>query len=372
MIPIFKPSYGKEELAGVKEVFESGWIGMGPKTEEFEQAFAEYVGAKHAIAVNSGTAALHLALAASGIGPGDEVIVPTMTFVSTAHAVVYVGAKPVFCDIDADTLNISPIRCLKEMTARTAAVIPVHYGGHPCRMAAISLSHKRIVIEDAAHACGAEYDNLKIGSGLLRTSATCFSFHAVKNLAMGDGGMISTQDGELAAKLRRLRWCGIDKDTWRRTEDGKGYGWGYQVAELGYKCHMNDIAAAIGLVQLRKLDAANEKRRRLHIRYGEALNQLSWLEIPVVKSYARPSYHNYVIKTDHRDALHLFLRERGISTGVHYIPLHLQPYYYDPAVRLPVAERVWKRLLTLPLYPDLSIAEQDLVIEAIHDFGSTL
>jgi perosamine synthetase len=238
-------------------------------------------------------------------------------------------------------------------------------------MAAISLFHRRCVVEDAAHACGAEYDGLKVGVCTLSRMA-CFSFHAVKNLATGDGGMITTDDDKLDAKLRRLRWCGIDKDTWARTGTGRGYGWAYQVKELGYKCHMNDITAAIGLAQLHKLDAANEKRRWLHVRYGEALRSLQWLEIPVVKWYARPSYHNYVIKTDHRDALHLFLRERGISTGVHYIPLHLQPYYYDPAVRLPVAERQWKRLLTLPLYPDLSIEDQDRIIEAIHDFGRRL
>jgi len=370
MIPVFKPSYGPEELAAVKEVFDSGWIGLGPKTEELEGAFAEYVGAKHAIAVNSGTAALHLALVALGVGPGDEVIVPTMTFVSTAHAVTYTGAKPVFCDVAEDTLNIN-WGSLPKMRAQ--AIIAVHYGGHPCDMAGVwaaGLDHGAFVVEDAAHACGAIYRHQRIGGTV--SDLTCFSFHAVKNLATGDGGMITTPYDEVAKKLRRLRWCGIDKDTWRRTENGKGYGWEYRIDELGYKAHMNDITAAIGLAQLKKLDYANESRRLLYLRYANWLSDLDWLEIPTVKSYAKPSYHNYVIKTDYRDALHVFLRERGISTGVHYIPLHLQPYYYDPAVRLPVAERVWERLLTLPLYPDLSLADQDRVIEAIHDFGRTI
>lgn len=370
MINVFKPSYNEVEVQAVRQVFESGWIGLGPRTEEFEQKFAEYVGAKHAVAMNSATAALHLSLLALGIGPGDEVLVPTMTFVSTAHAVTYCGAKPVFVDARPDTLNASCIGLIDRQSEKTKAIIPVHYGGHTCPMDWIlewAEEYGFVVIEDAAHACGSEHRGQKIGG--LASNATCFSFHAVKNLATGDGGMVTTNDGELAEKLRRLRWCGIDKTTWDRTIQGQRYGWEYEVAELGFKCHMNDIQAAIGLVQLGKLEAANARRREIAGFYGDVLENERWIEIPVEYPYTRSAWHNYVIKTDDRDALHVYLKERGIATGVHYKPIHLQPFYYDEDVSLPVAESVWKRLLTLPLYPDLDILNVVYITNQIKRFG---
>lgn len=370
MIPVFRPSFGHEELEALREPFETGWIGMGPKTEQFEEEFARYVGADHAVAVNSGTAALHLALLASGIGPGDEVLVPTISFISTAHAVSYCGAKPVFVDVWPDTLNISLVDMMARMTDQTRAVIPVHYGGHTCKMIFIqrwAMNHGLKVIEDAAHACGSKYRGSRIGG--LRSEATCFSFHAVKNLATGDGGMITTDDEGLARHLRRLRWCGIDKSTWDRTARAQTYGWQYEVAEVGYKCHMNDIAAAIGLVQLGKLDAANAKRRRIVARYNEAFEGLDWITRPVEGEHVESSCHNYVIKTDHRDDLHVYLKEHGVATGVHYMPLHLQPCYYDRRVELPVAEAVWARLLSLPIYPDLTDEEQEQIIRRVIEFG---
>jgi perosamine synthetase len=379
MIQVFKPSLGEEELEGLREIFKSGWIGLGPKTTEFEEKFAAYVGAKYAVGVNSATAALHLACAGLGIGPGDEVLIPTMTFVSTAHAPAYCGAKPVFVDIEADTLNISLEDIHRRITPRTKAIIPVHYGGHACQMEEIwqiAEEHGLFIIEDAAHACGSSYKGKRIG-GLERSDVTTFSFHAVKNLATGDGGMMTTNRIEVVRALKQLRWVGIDKSTWDRTEEatmelGSGirryasYGWYYEVHELGYKYHMNDITAVIGLAQLAKLEKANARRREITELYNRAFDSVEWIECPVEKEYTHSAMHNYVIKTPYRDKLNLYLKDKGIATGVHYTPIHLQPYYRKQAkVTLPVAEKVWTQLLTLPLYPGLMDHEVEYVIESI-------
>lgn len=377
IIPVFKPSYTRAEIEAVTEVMGSGWIGLGPKTAEFESCFTQYVGAGHAVALNSGTAALHLSLLALGIGPGDEVLVPTITFVSTAHAVGYCGATPVFCDVEPDTLNLNPADAETRITERTKAIMPVHYGGHPCDMDTIRTladQHGLLVIEDAAHACGSLYKGRHVGA--LGSDATCFSFHAVKNLATADGGMVTTDRLEIAQSLLRLRWCGIDKSTWQRAGETdvkrqySQYTWYYEIHDLGYKYHMNDIAAAIGLVQLGRLDAMNQRRREIASAYTERLSRLDWVTCPVEKEYAHSGQHNYVIKTKHRDALNLYLRKHGISTGVHYIPIHLQPYYRQRSqVILPAAEKVWKDLLTLPVYPNMTDQQVQTVIGQILEFG---
>lgn len=379
LIPVFRPNYGAEEIKAVTEVLKSGWIGMGPKTAEFEQRFAAHVGAKYAVALNSATAALHLSLLAAGIGPGDEVIVPALTFVSTAHAVLYVGAKPVFADVEPDTLCLSPQDVARKITAKTKAVIPVHYGGHPCdleELKRITASKKIVIIEDAAHACGSAYHGRKIGS---LSPFTCFSFHAVKNLATGDGGMITTNDVQAAARLRRLRWCGINADTWGRIKTVcqkglkayQGYGWYYEVTELGYKCHMNDIAAALGLAQLKKLEKYNQKRRQLAAIYTKQLSKLPQIQCPTLRPGIISAQHNYVIRCDRRDKLHLYLRGKYISTGVHYLPLYFHPFYKKlyPKVHLPVTEREWQRLLLLPLYPQLTLKQQAYIIGTIREFS---
>lgn len=379
-IEVFKPSFGTEELEALTEPFLSGWIGLGPKTVEFEKSFAEYVGAKYAIGVNSGTAALHLSLLALGIGAGDDVIVPTMTFVSTAHAVSYTGACPIFCDIEPDTLNIDVEDAFDRITGSTKAIVPVHFGGHACDMDYIKDAAdfcKIAVIEDAAHACGSEYDGRKVGG--LESATTCFSFHAVKNLATGDGGMITTNDEQIAGRLRLLRWCGIDKNTWERTEKYEadslsnkysGYNWYYEVNELGYKYHINDITSAIGLVQLAKLDKGNKRRRQIASIYDAELSNLDWLELPVEKLYTKSCRHNYVVKTEHRDKLSVHLKKLNIMTGVHYMPIHLQPYYRRRyQVTLPVAEAVWTKLLTLPVYPSMTDDDVARVIEGIKSFN---
>jgi perosamine synthetase len=369
MIPVFRPKMNKEEiLPELLKIFDSGWIGLGPKTAEFEQRFAEYVGVKYAVGVNSATAALHLANAVLGIRPGDEVIVPSMTFVSTALAPLYCGAAPVFADIEEDTLCVEPADVEKKITARTKAIIPVHYGGHACRMdeiTEIAKAHNLYVIEDAAHGCGGKYKGRMLGSiGVMG----CFSFHAVKNLPTGDGGMITTNDEGIYHELKKLRWVGIDKDTWVRAGK-KGYSWQYSIDKLGFKCHMNDITAVIGLAQLKVLDDHNRIRREYARKYDEAFKSIDWIEPPVEKDYAYSVRHNYVVKVPMRNELNEYLCKKGISTGVHYEPIHHFKVFGNVQTDLPVTEKTWVNLLTLPLYPDMTDGEFDKVTAEIIKFG---
>ena len=370
MIPVFKPSFGEEELEALREPFRTGWIGLGPKTKEFEDRFAEFIGVPHAIAVNSATAALHLALMLAGV-EGKEVITTPMTFISTNHAILYNKGIPVFADIEPDTLNIDPEDIESKISDQTRAIVVVHYGGHACDMDAIMGLAKKydlVVIEDCAHACGGKFRDQMLGS---IGHFGCYSFHAVKNLATGDGGMVTTKDPEADAKIKKMRWLGITRGTWDRSER-KGYAWEYGVEGLGIKCHMNDITASIGLAQLDKLDKLNGRRRFLAERYTKLLKNMEWIETPVEKAYATSAWHNYVIKvknTEDRDPLMSYLKSKDISTGMHYIPNHLytmyKPYVKSP---LPVAEKVWKSLITLPLFPDLTDDQQDMIVEEITNF----
>lgn len=369
MIPVFRPSMGEEEIKAVAEVLRSGWIGLGPKTREFEERFSAYVGVEHAIAVNSCTAALHLALKVLDV-EGGEVITSPMSFISTNHAILYNNAIPAFADIEEDTLNISADDVSKLVGRKTKAILVVHYGGHACDMEPIleiARDKSIFVIEDAAHACGSEYKGRKIGS---IGDATCFSFHAVKNLATGDGGMITVHDKDLADRIRKLCWLGINRGTWDRSKD-KAYKWEYDVEEIGYKYHFNDILSAIGLIQLKKLDKANARRAQIAKKYNDAFRNIDWLNTPVEHEYTRSAHHNYVIKVldGRRDALVEYLAAHDISAGVHYIPNHLYDMYKPFYRKLPVAERVWRQLVTLPLFPDLTESEQDYVIEQVKDFG---
>jgi len=375
MIPVFRPSVGEEELNAIREVLESRWIGLGPKTEEFERKFAEYVDAKYAVGTDSGTAALHLALIGLGIGPGDEVIVPSLTFISCAHVILYCGGRPVFVDVNEDTLTMSIQDLHRKITKRTKAIMPVHYGGHPCDMDPIldiAKEHNLIVVEDAAHACGAEYKMKKIG-GL--GDITCFSFHAVKNLTTGEGGMVTTNREDISERLRKMRWLGISKGTWDRYSPRQGSPlkstprWYYEVDDLGYKYHMSDIQAAIGIVQLRKLDRLNQKRRDIAKYYGEHLSRLEWIKTPVEKEYVKSVYHLYEIKVKNRDNFINYLAKNDITTSVHYMPIHLHPLYREYKANVPVTEKVWTRLVTLPMFPDLPSSDLEKIVTTIEKFS---
>jgi perosamine synthetase len=373
-IPVFRPGFGAEELRALQEVFASGWLGPGPRSAKFEEAFAEFVGARHAVAVTSGTAALHLACRGLGLGPGDEVLVPSLTFVSTAHAPVYCGADVTFVDVDPETRTMDPEDLSRKVSDRSRAVIPMHYGGHPCRMEEIlEIARRRglAIIEDAAHACGALYRDRRVG-GLEGTAATCFSFNALKNLSTGDGGMVTTDSPELADRIRRLRWMGIEKSTFERTagsDDGPRYQWYYEVRDLGFKYIMNDVTAAVGLVQLGKLEGMQAARRRMALRYRDALKGVRWLDLPVEREYARSAWHLFTIRTSNREALRRHLQERGIATSVHYLPLHLQPYYRKRGeTSLPRTEELYLELLSLPFHPNLEDGEIDRVVESILSF----
>ncbi len=346
----------------MNEVLRSGWLGLGPVTSEFENNLAEYLDCSHAIAVNSCTAALDLALRLLDIAEGDEVIVPTMTFVSTAHVVLYNRATVVFADVDPTTLCIDVEDLQRRITERTKAIIVVHFGGRPVDMDAVKEVAGNIpVVEDCAHAAGAVYKGRKCGN--LGTIG-CFSFHAVKNMTTGDGGALALNDLDLARRANRLRWLGIDKSTWDRSKVERKYWWDYNICEVGFKCHMNDIAAALGNVQLRRLDELNRKRKAIVKAYIERLKRCGSIELPEYTDDS--SWHIFFIKTDCRDDLSMFLQEKGIATGVHYRPIHLYECY-GREVSLPAAEEAFKKIITLPVYPDLSPGEVDTISDLICD-----
>lgn len=366
MIPVYRPYHDELEMRYLKEVIDSGWWGLGPKTAEFEKKFAEYIGSKYALGLNSATAALHIALMCIDV-KDQEVITPSMTFVSTNHAILYNGGIPVFSDIEPDNLNVTAEHIEKLITPKTKAIIVVHYGGYACDMDSImdlANKHNLIVIEDCAHACGGKYKDKMLGSiGHFGS----FSFQAVKNLSTGDGGMLTTNNEEWAARIKKLRWVGISKDTFDRGA-GNSYDWFYDVTELGYKYHMNDIMAAIGLAQFEKLEWMNDRRRCFSEQYRKAFSGIPEIECPTVKDYMFPACHNFVIKVEKRDELRAHLMQKGITTGVHYYPNHLYKMYKPYYRSLPNTESVWKKLMTLPLYPGITKDEIDMIIINIMEF----
>ncbi len=350
-IPIARPVIGAEEKEAVLQVLDSGILAQGEHVAAFERAFADYIGVKHAVAVSSGTTALHLAMLAHGIGPGDEVITTPFTFIATANSVLYVGARSVFVDIEPDTFNVDPARIEEKITPRTKAILPVHLFGHPAEMDAImeiAERHGLLVIEDAAQAHGAEYHGRKVGS----FGTGVFSFYPTKNMTTGEGGMVTTDDDRLAERLRLLRDHGMPRR--------------YVHEVLGYNFRMTNIAAAIGLAQLRRLDEFNRVRIANAAYLSERLHRVV---TPVVRPGVRHVFHQYTVRVpDSRDEAVEKLREAGIGVGIYYpIPIHRQPLYrqlgYDD--RLPVAERAAGEVLSLPVHPSLSRADLDRIVEAV-------
>lgn len=372
-LPFYKPFIGQEEIEAVTETLKSGWLTMGPKTRQFEKEFFQYIGTKHAVAVNSCTSALHLALIAYGIKQGDEVITTPFTFASTAEVILYTGAKPVFVDIDENTFNIDPTMIESAITSKTRAIIPVHIAGQPCEMdkiTQIAKEHKLLVIEDAAHSLSSEYKGRKIGK---IGDATCFSFYATKNLTTGEGGMITTNKDEIADKVRIIRLHGMSRDAWKRYSS-KG-SWYYEITDQGYKYNMTDIQASIGLCQLRKLSEMQRRRKEYVNMYNEAFSKFEEIATPYIRRNIKHSWHLYVIQIRpqllriDRDEFIEQLRKENIGTSVHFIPLHLMPFYQKnfgfKKGDFPKAESVYERVISLPLYPGLAPEDVEGVIRTV-------
>ena len=368
LMPVSRPSLGKEELAGVKKVFDSHWLGLGSWVMNFEDKLKQFLGAKHVIAVNNGTCALHLALESLNIGKGDEVIVPSLTFAASIQAIIMTGAKPVFCDIEKDTLNMDIKDMEKSITKRTRVIMPVHYSGLPCDMEKIiKIAKKRKikVVEDAAHAFGSSYKGKKIGSF---GDLTCFSFDPIKNITCGEGGAIATRDKKLAGIIYKKRILGIDKDTWSRYKHKRD--WFYTVSTKGFRYHMSNINAAIGLAQLNKFDKFNKRKKELVKKYDHGLKSVK--EVTLIKRDRKNTapFNYMIMATRNRDKLMKFLKGRNIDSGVHYIPNHIQPLFKSSKKKLPVTEKAWKEIITLPLFYSMTNEDQHQVIKAIKEFYS--
>jgi len=371
--PLSDIDFTPEESTAVLKVIESGWLTMGAVTQQFELEFAEYTGAKHAIAVANGTAALHLACVVAGIGPGDEVILPSLTFVATANAVRYTGATPIFTDIESkETLNISPESIEANITERTRAIIVVHYGGYACDMPAImdiANKHGLVVIEDAAHAIGSSLEKRRLGTW---GQTGCFSFFSNKNMTTGEGGMIVTNDDDLADRLRRLRSHGMTSVTWDRHQ---GHAWSYDVVDLGYNYRLDEIRSALGRVQLSKLDANNSRRRELTSLYHEMIEELvPAVELPFQNHIGVSACHLLpVLLPEDVDRKQFMgkMKERGIQTSIHYPPTHHFSEYKKAGIfspqPLPITEEVADREISLPLYPMLTDADVAVITQAICD-----
>jgi len=366
-VPLSDVAVDDELVEAALDTVRSGWWSMGPRVEAFEDAFAEFCGAAHAISVANGTAALHLALLGIDCGPGDDVVVPSLNFVAAANAVVHTGAEPVFCDIAGpDDLNLDPVDAEAALTPRTKAVLVLHYGGYPCDMdavGALAARHGFDVVEDAAHAPGASLDGRMCGT-LGRVG--CFSFFANKNLPLGEGGMVVTDDAELAERLRLLRSHGMTTLTWDRH---RGHASSYDVVLPGLNYRLDEVRAAVGLVQLRRLPEENAARKRIAVRYRQELHGRQGLTMPFAASRGNSAHHLAVVLlppgTD-RDELRGRLQQRGIQTSVHYPPIHTFSAYRSKARRpLPRTEAVAGRLLTLPLYGSMSDDQVGAVVEGV-------
>ncbi len=370
-IPLSRPFITDDEIIAVKEVLESGFLTTGRKVEEFESQFARFIGDDiYAVALSSCTAGLFLSLLVCGVKEGDEVIVPTWTFVATSHVVLWCGARPVLCDVEEETLNIDVGQMERLVTSRTKAIIPVHFAGYPCKMdeiVNIANRYRLMVIEDAAHAIGTEYKGTKIGNF---GHTTCFSFYATKNLTTAEGGMVVSKDRDVIEKIRKLSYFGINKEAFfRYTQKGS---WFYEVEDLGYKFNMDNIHAAIGLVQLKKVEKMNARRREIANMYREAFSSNPNIKLFEDLPMHRHSYHLFPIRINRkvirRDEFILKLKERNIGCSVHFIPLHLHPFYSRKFNKdmFPVANKVYQEVVSLPIYPQMRDEDVYYVIENVN------
>lgn len=376
-LPFSPPSISEEEIAAVVETLRSEWITTGPKTKEFEQLFADYIGASAALALNSCTGGLHIALAALGIGPGDEVITTPITFACSANVIEHVGATPILADVEPETLTLDLQQVAQKITARTKAIMPVHFAGHPAEMRPLldlAAQHRLFMIEDAAHALPAKYEGQMIGT---LSDFTAFSFYATKNLTTAEGGML-TGTPERIAEARLWSLHGMNRDAWKRySSEGS---WYYEVVLPGFKYNMTDIQAALGIVQLRRLSEFQARRRAIVAQYQAAFSALEALQVPVERPNVEHAWHLYTLRLN-LEQLRITraqfieeLKARNIATSVHFIPIHLHPYYRDRygwrPEDFPVAYWEYQRLVSLPLHPRLSDADVADVINAVYDVVS--
>lgn len=378
-VPFYRPLIEDDDVAGVAESIRSGWITTGPKTKEFEARFAETVGARHAVAVNSCTSGLRAGLVALGVECGDEVITTPYTFVATAATILECGARPVFVDVEPRTLNIDPVGVERAVGPKTRGIVPVHMAGHPCDMDPILEVARGAdvpVMEDAAHAFPASYRGRCVGA---IGDMTVFSFYATKNLTTGEGGMVTLEDDATAERLRKLILHGMDKDAWKRYD--RSGSWFYEVTELGFKYNLSDIQSALGLTQLAKMDGMMDRRREIACRYHRALADLPAFEVPACAEDVEHAWHLYILRLN-EDAIRIdrdrFIQEmaaRGVGCSVHFIPVHLHPFYRDRfgfrPEDFPVAYHEFRRALTLPLFPAMTDREVDHVISACADIEKT-
>ena len=381
-VPYHRPSIGDEEIDEVVRTLRSGWLTTGPRTAQFELEFGAYADVPHALAVNSCTSGLHLALAALNIGPGMEVITTPLTFCATVNTIIHTGATPVLADVDADG-NIDPASIASRITDKTRAIIPVHFAGLPCDMDSIwflARRHGLDVIEDCAHAAGSLYKGRHAGAASLtgeHSAASVFSFYAVKNLTTGEGGMVLTHDEELASGMKILSLHGISKNAWNRYTD-RGH-WGYEVLESGYKYNMSDIQASIGIHQLRKLEGFIAARTRFAELYNSLLADVEEVELPAGKPDCRHAWHLYALRLNlerlaiGRDEFIEELKERGVGTSVHFIPIPLHPFFATHANlrqnRCPRALDLYPRLISLPLFPAMTESQIEYVAKAVRQIA---
>ncbi len=394
MVPYGKQSIDNDDISAVVACLQSDWLTQGPKVKAFEEALAGYCGARYAVAVSSGTAALHIACLAAGIRKGDEVVTTPITFVASANCIVFCGGKPVFTDIQKDTNNIDPEEIRRNRNSKTKAIIPVDFAGHPCdieNIHRIAKEHDLVIIEDGCHALGARYKVqcskldvakrwFKVGS-CEHADMAVFSFHPVKHITTGEGGVVLTNDAGYYKKLNMLRSHGITKDPEHFVSkdgvlDKTFYGpWYYEMQELGFNYRITDIQCALGLSQLKKLDSFVERRRVIAVRYNEAFKGIEPVKIPYELEYAQSSYHLYTLQVDFdrinksRTDFVEELKMKGVGTQVHYVPVHLQPYYkkhFDYREGdYPNAESYYRRTISLPLYPAMTDEDVEKVIRAV-------